>query len=185
RPGPRSPRRSGSVAAAGSAGLLLALLAAPVGAEEVGPRGHVWILFEQGPALPLGHPAPHPELDTVVECVGQAFVHHRAVPADRGGLALRGAADEQLVRVGAPTRRLRDPLHPLFAGIHREGLETRLPRARHPPTARRIPDRCRHPPTSSRIVAPPRAPPAPGVNHSSAVRATRPTICYLNHTPST
>src|SRR5699024_11811962 len=99
RPAPRPPRRPGSAAAAGSAGLLLALLAAPVGAEEVGPRGHVWILFEQGPALPLRHPAPHPELDTVVECVGQAFVHHRAVPADRGRLALRGATYEPLLPV--------------------------------------------------------------------------------------
>ena len=57
------------------------------------------MLLEQGAALTLGHAAPHAELDAVIQRVCAAFGDHRTVPADDGGLALSGAADEELVRV--------------------------------------------------------------------------------------
>lgn len=52
------------------------------------------MLLEKGAALTFGHAAPYAEFDAIVECVGSAFGDHGAVPADDGGFALRGAADE-------------------------------------------------------------------------------------------
>jgi hypothetical protein len=60
------------------------------------------VLLEQGPALALGHTAPHPELDLVIQRVRSALLHYGTVTADHCGFALGGAPDEQLVRVGGP-----------------------------------------------------------------------------------
>jgi hypothetical protein len=67
------------------------------------------MLLEQGPALTLGHAAPYAELDAIVECVGATFQDYRAVPADYGGFALGGAADEQLIGIGLSAAGLRNP----------------------------------------------------------------------------
>jgi hypothetical protein len=80
-----------------------------LGGEEVGPGNDLRVLLEQRAALALGHATPHPELDSVVECVGTAFEDHRAVPADDGGFALGGASDEQFVGVGLPAAGLGNP----------------------------------------------------------------------------
>jgi hypothetical protein len=71
-----------------------------LGGEELGPGIHLGVLLEQGAALTFGHAAPHTELDAVVKGVGAAFQDHRAVPADHGSFALRGAADEKLIGIG-------------------------------------------------------------------------------------
>ena len=52
------------------------------------------MLLEQRATLPFGHPAPNPELDAVVECIGAALGDHRAVPADDCRFALRGPPHE-------------------------------------------------------------------------------------------
>jgi hypothetical protein len=65
-----------------------------LGGEELRPGHHLGMLLEQGAALTFGHAAPDAELDAIVEGVGAAFQNHRAVPADHGGFALGGAADE-------------------------------------------------------------------------------------------
>jgi hypothetical protein len=52
------------------------------------------MLLEKGAALTLGHTTPHAEFDAIVERVGTAFHDDGAVPADDGGFALGGAADE-------------------------------------------------------------------------------------------
>jgi hypothetical protein len=52
------------------------------------------MLLEERAALTFGHAAPYAELDAIVECVGTAFHDDGAVPADDGGFALGGAADE-------------------------------------------------------------------------------------------
>jgi hypothetical protein len=72
------------------------------------------MLLEQGTTLTLGHAAPHAELDTIVEGVRATLQDDRTVTADDCGLALRGAADEQLVRVGLPAAGLRNPGDPRF-----------------------------------------------------------------------
>lgn len=58
------------------------------------------MLLEQGAALALGHAAPDTEFDAVIEGVGAALENHRAMSADNGGLALGGAAYEELIRIG-------------------------------------------------------------------------------------
>src|SRR5438270_159526 len=72
--------------------------AAPALVEKIRPGDDLGVLLEQSPALTLGHAAPHSELDLVIECVGTALLHYRAVTADHCGLALGGTADEQFVR---------------------------------------------------------------------------------------
>jgi hypothetical protein len=64
---------------------------------------------EQCPALPFRHPTPDAEFDSIVECVRTAFHQHRAVPAEGGGFALRGACDEELIRVSFSTLSPRYP----------------------------------------------------------------------------
>lgn len=68
-----------------------------LGGEELGPGNHLGVLLEQGAPLAFGHTAPHAELDAVVEGVGATFQDYRAVTADHGGFALRGAPHEQFV----------------------------------------------------------------------------------------
>src|ERR1700739_952368 len=82
--------------------------------EEIGPRHHLGVLLEQGAALTLSHPAPHAELDPVVQSAGGAFEDHRTTPADHRGFALRGAADEPLIRVGGATAGFGHPGQSVF-----------------------------------------------------------------------
>lgn len=77
--------------------------------EEFGPRVDVGVLFEEGASLAFGHPAPHSELDSVVESVGAALHEYRAVSADCCCLALRGTSNEKLIRIYFAASRLRDP----------------------------------------------------------------------------
>src|SRR5690348_17978593 len=69
--------------------------------EQVAPRGYIGAPAEQRPALPLGHPAPDTELDSVIERIRKALRAYRAPPADQLGAILRCSLDEQLVRVGS------------------------------------------------------------------------------------
>src|ERR1700755_773890 len=69
--------------------------------EQVAPRGYVGAPAEQRPALPLGHPAPDTELDSVVERIRKALRSNRASPADQLGAILLCPLDEQFVRVGS------------------------------------------------------------------------------------
>lgn len=73
------------------------------------------MLFEQSAPLTFGHASPDSELDPVVQRIRPALGDDRTVPADDGGLALRGAPDEQLVGVGRTTDGLGDPGDPGFA----------------------------------------------------------------------
>jgi hypothetical protein len=57
------------------------------------------MLLEQGPTLTLGHPAPHAELDAIVQCIGTAFGDDRTVAADDCRFPLRGAPHEKLVGI--------------------------------------------------------------------------------------
>ena len=72
------------------------------------------MLLEQRAALTLGHSAPHPELHAIVQRIGATLGHHRAVPADDGGLALRGATNEELIGIG---RTAQSPGHPRDARL--------------------------------------------------------------------
>lgn len=83
-----------------------------LGGEEVGPGNNFGVLLEQGTALPLGHTAPNPELDPIVQCVGPALEDHRTVSTDHRGFALGRATDEQFVRISLPATRLRHPRNP-------------------------------------------------------------------------
>ncbi|GAA3162492.1 hypothetical protein GCM10020255_046310 [Rhodococcus baikonurensis] len=62
--------------------------------EELGPGVDVGVLLEQRTALTFGHSAPHTELDAIVERIGSALHEDRAVTADGGCLALRGATNK-------------------------------------------------------------------------------------------
>lgn len=70
------------------------------------------MLLEQGTALPLGHTAPHSELDAIVEGVGSTLGYYRAVPTNHGGLALRGTPHKELIGVGRSTQRFGHPGDP-------------------------------------------------------------------------
>lgn len=70
------------------------------------------MLLEQRASLTFGHPTPDAELHAVVERVRAALEDDRAVTTNHCGLALRGAADEQFVRVGLPAAGLGDPRDP-------------------------------------------------------------------------
>src|ERR1700735_516403 len=78
--------------------------------EQVPPGGHVRPAAQQRAPLPLGHAAPHPELDPVVERVSKAIGPDRAAAADQLGPVLRRALDEKLVRVSSLTRGTRSPV---------------------------------------------------------------------------
>jgi hypothetical protein len=81
----------------------------PGAVEQLAPAHDVRPAAQQCAALALGHAAPHPELDAVVERVGQALGAHRAAHADGLGPVLRRAGHEQLVGVGVAARRRGDP----------------------------------------------------------------------------
>ena len=73
------------------------------------------MLFDELSALPLGHPAPDSELDLVVEGVGKALGHHRALTADDSRPFLGRAGHEQFVGISGATPRLRDPCEAALA----------------------------------------------------------------------
>ena len=81
------------------------------------------MLLEQGAALAFGHASPDSELNPIVQGVGPAFRHHGAVPTDHRGFALRGAADEELVRIRLTTPGLRNPRNTGFClfAVHNGG----------------------------------------------------------------
>ena len=72
--------------------------------EQGAPGADVGPALEQGPALALGHAAPHAELGAVVEGVGQALGDDRAAQADGLGVLLGRALDEQRVGVARSTQ---------------------------------------------------------------------------------
>lgn len=80
-----------------------------LGSEELRPGHDLGVLLEQGAALAFGHPAPHTELDSVVQRISAAFGDHRTVPTDDSRLALCGTTYEQFIGVGAATTGLRNP----------------------------------------------------------------------------
>lgn len=61
------------------------------------------MLLEQRAALTLGHASPDAELDAVVQGVRATLGDDGAVAADDRRLALRCAADEELIRVRLTT----------------------------------------------------------------------------------
>ena len=73
------------------------------------------MLLEQGATLTLGHSAPDAELDPVVQSVGAALGDDRTVPTDDRGLALGGAANEELVGIGRSAQGFGHPRDPGFA----------------------------------------------------------------------
>ena len=75
------------------------------GLEHPPPARHLRVPAQQRAAFPLGHAAPHPELDPVVERVGQALVPDRAAAADPLRHVLLGALHKQRVRIPVPARR--------------------------------------------------------------------------------
>jgi hypothetical protein len=78
------------------------------------------VLLQQRSTLTFGHTAPNSEFNPVVEGVGAALCDHRAVPANHRSLALGGAANEQLVRVGRSAQSLGYPRDPGLAIGHFE-----------------------------------------------------------------
>ena len=85
-----------------------------LGGKKVSPGNNLRVLLEKRATLPFGHASPHTELHAVVESVGAALGDDGAVPADDRGLALRGAADEQLVGISLATPSLRNPCNTGF-----------------------------------------------------------------------
>ena len=73
------------------------------GLEHGTPRG-VRLATQQGPALTLGHAAPHAPLDLVVERLGEALGPHRARLAHQLGLVLLGTPHEECVRLSLSAR---------------------------------------------------------------------------------
>jgi hypothetical protein len=89
--------------------------------EELCPGNNLGVLLEERAALPFGHPAPHTELDPVVQRIGAALGDHRAVATDDGRLALGCAADEQLVGIRGSTQCLRNPCDSGLSGSALDG----------------------------------------------------------------
>src|SRR5260370_79008 len=83
----------------GLAAAVLRMHAAPL--KQLAPRGHFGPAAQERTPLPLGHPTPDTELDSVVERIRKALRANRAAPADQLGAILRRALDEQLVRVSS------------------------------------------------------------------------------------
>ena len=70
--------------------------------QHLGPRPDIRPTPQEGPALALGHPAPHAELGAVVEGIGEALGPDRAPLAHDLGGPLGLALDEE--GVGIPVR---------------------------------------------------------------------------------
>lgn len=96
------------------------MLTAAPGLEEFGPGADLGMRLEQCSTLSLGHPTPHPELDTMIERVRTALDQHRAIPTHRRSLTLRCPADEKFIRITLSTTR---PHHPIDSGCGLLDLE--------------------------------------------------------------
>lgn len=90
--------------------------------QQLSPVADIGTPAQQRPPFPFRHPAPHTELNPVVECFSKALGANRAAKAHHSGLALLGASYEQLIRVLVSTRCPNPPV-PL--------LEHRVPPAPH------------------------------------------------------
>src|SRR5690349_23975409 len=77
--------------------------------EVLRPGLDVRMLFDQLSALPLGHSAPDPELDLVVERIGKALRDHRALAAYDRRPFLGRTGHEEFVGISGATARLGDP----------------------------------------------------------------------------
>jgi hypothetical protein len=67
------------------------------------------VVLDQRAALAFGQAAPHTELHTVVERVGEALGDDWTTPANNSRSLLRRSANEEFVGIGGATQRLRDP----------------------------------------------------------------------------
>jgi len=85
--------------------------------EEVCPTGDFWVLSQQRAALTLSHAAPHTEFHIVIKRISTALENHRTVTTDSHGLALRGAADKELLGINIPAVRLGDPFPAVSEGF--------------------------------------------------------------------
>src|SRR5699024_5397396 len=101
-------------------------------AQQGSPVAHVGVAAQQPAALALGHPAPHPEVDAVVEGVGEAFGAHRASPAGDLHRMLLGALHEEPVglHVHAGTARGPAGVGGGDVGSSPNGHSSPLPRSR-------------------------------------------------------
>jgi len=77
--------------------------------RKIHPRYDLGMLLKQSPALALGHAAPNPELDLVVERLRPALCHHRAATADDRSLTLFRPPHKECVGIYSSTQRLRGP----------------------------------------------------------------------------
>src|SRR5699024_1164606 len=86
---------------------------------------------QQCPSLPLGHSAPDPVLDPVVQRIHQALQPDRTVETDLPRLPLRGPPYEQLVRRTLGAQR---PKSPFFVelGVHSPPLFIERPQSPRP-----------------------------------------------------
>ncbi len=77
--------------------------------------------LEEGSALALGHATPDSEFHLVVQRFCSTLPHDRAAAAERRGLALGGAPDEESVRVGGAAQGSRHPTvrFPWVCAAHR------------------------------------------------------------------
>src|SRR3954447_3491039 len=70
--------------------------------EQLLPRRDVRPAAQQRPALALGHATPDPELNAVVQRIGEALRAYDAAEATSLDAVLRRTLDEEVVRVGVP-----------------------------------------------------------------------------------
>ena len=80
------------------------------GLEQPTPGRHVGATTQQSATLPLGHAAPYPPLDRVVERFSQTLGAYRTQRADLLGAVLCGPPDEKLVRAQPLARREIGPM---------------------------------------------------------------------------
>src|SRR5262249_62279128 len=78
--------------------------------DLLAPRAPLGGAAHPPPPFALRHAAPHPELDTVVEGIGEAFVPNWAAAADPLRHVLFGALHEERVRVAIATCRHTRPV---------------------------------------------------------------------------
>ncbi len=78
--------------------------------EQLAPGLDVRSPSQKCPALPFGHAAPHPELDSIVEGVSEALGANDASEAPGLHPVLSCTLDEEVVRVQVATGRVRGPV---------------------------------------------------------------------------
>src|SRR5689334_21883202 len=86
------------------------LVAIHHGFEHLAPAGHLRVTAQQRPPFALRNAAPHPEVDAVVEGIGQALVPNRAAAANSLRHVLLGALHEERIRVAIATCRHTRPV---------------------------------------------------------------------------